>query len=119
MKTSWTARARALLFPPAVHDDRAADRCVHERFAIPYTFKPQLSLAEAFIAATVALLRIFVGSLLFAVCGTYTLVAWSNIQSLFLRVAAVLSLVLLFLVSLFLLMLASSALTRIYSPRRR
>jgi len=107
-----------LLFPPTPPDDRATDRSVYERFAIPYTFKPQLSLTEAIVAATATFMRIFLGCLLFAVCGSYSLFAWSTIQNLLLRLAAVLALTLLFLVSFAGLMLASSALTRILTPRR-
>jgi len=114
----WLAKARALLFPPADLDGRVADRSIYERFAIPYTFKPQLSLAEACVAASTAFLRIFLGCLLFAVCGTYALLAWSTIHSLFLRLAAVLALALAFVALFTLLMVAASAVTRIVSPRR-
>ena len=118
MQISWFARARALLFPPAGLDGRVADRSIYERFAIPYTFKPRLSLAEACVAATTAFLRIFLGCLLFAVCGTYALFAWSTIHSLFLRLAAVLAMTFVFLVLFTILMLAASAVTRIVSTRR-
>ncbi len=50
-------------------------RSTYERFAIPYSFKPRLSLAEAVIAATGAFFRIFLGSILFAVWGVYTFLA--------------------------------------------
>ena len=43
------------------------DRPGYERFAIPYSFKPRLSLVEALVASLGAFLRIFLGSLLFAV----------------------------------------------------
>ena len=117
MNTSWVARARALLFPPAELDRRAAHRSIYERFAIPYTFKPRLSLAEAFVAATAAFLRIFLGCLLFAVCGTYALLAWSTIHSLLLRLAAVLALTVVFLALFIFLMLAASAVTRIVTTK--
>jgi hypothetical protein len=117
VNTSWVTKARILLFPPADLDRRAADRSIYERFAIPYTFKPRLSLTEACVAATTAFLRIFLGCLLFAVCGTYALLAWSTIHSLFLRLAAVFALTLLFVVLFLLLLLAASAVTRIVSTR--
>ena len=118
MNTSWFAKARAVVFPPPDLDGRAADRSIYERFAIPYTFKPRLSVAEACVGATTAFLRIFLGCLLFAVCGTYALLAWSTIHGLFLRVAAVLALALMFLVLFTSLMVAASAITRIVSTWR-
>ena len=118
MKTSWVARARVLLFPPAA-DDHVEDRSVYQRLAIPFTFKPQLSLLEAFVAAATTFLRIFLGCLLFAVWGAYTLWAWSTIHSLFLRVSALLALAVMFLLSCLLMILVSSALARFLTPRRR
>jgi hypothetical protein len=118
VRISWFAKARAVLFPSADLDRRVADRSVYERFALPYTFKPRLSLADACVAATTAFLRIFLGCLLFAVCGTYALFAWSTIHSLFLRLAAVLALTLVFLALFTILMLAASAVRRIVSIRR-
>jgi hypothetical protein len=88
-----------------------------ERFAIPHTFKPQLSLAEAAISAAGAFLRILLGSILFAVWGTYTFYVWSTIRNLFLRGSAVLGLFLLFAVAFTFLMLLISALVRKCLPR--
>ncbi len=119
MKTSWVARARTLLFPPTEPIDGATDRSAYERFAIPFTFKPQLSLLEAFIAASTTFVRIFLGCLLFAVWGSYTLWAWTTIQSLFLRVAAVLAMVLLFVVLCLVCLLATAKVARIFTPRQR
>ena len=65
------------------------ERSSYERFAIPYTFKPQLSVAEAFVAACGAFLRILFGSMIFAVWGAYILLAWTTIHNLFLRCAVV------------------------------
>jgi len=93
------------------HHDHTA-RSSYERFALPHTFKPQLSLAEAAISAAGAFLRILFGSMLFAVWGTYTFYAWSSIRNVFLRGGAVLALLLLFAVSFTFLMLAISALLR-------
>lgn len=120
MKNAWIEKARALLLPSIDPGAGGEDRSVYERFAIPYAFKPQLSLAEAVIAAAAAFLRIFLGSLLFAVWGTYSLVLWTSIRSHFWRVAALLPIfAACFLLSCGLLMLAISAMLRTISPRRR
>jgi hypothetical protein len=118
LKNAWIVKARALLSPPAPAPSTEADRSAYERLAIPHTFKPQLSLWEALIAATGALLRIFLGSLLFAFWGGYTLLGWSTIRNPFLRVAVLVPFFLLFLAVFALLMLAISALVRAISPRR-
>ncbi len=115
---TWIEKARALLFPPADKAEGGEDRSAYERFAIPYTFKPQLSLAEAIIAVGIAFLRIFLGSMLFAIWGTYSLVAWNSIRGSFWRVAALVPMVALFVLALGLLMLGISALVRSCSPRR-
>ena len=109
------AMARALLFPALDGGDEAEARSGHERFAIPFTFKPQLSFPEALVATAGALLRIFLGSLLFAVWGTYSLVVWAAIRDPFWRISVQLPLFLLFLISFFLLMLAIAALVRTIS----
>ena len=109
---------RALLFPSPDFSDPGIERSVYERFAIPYTFKPQLSFAEALVAVAGALLRIFLGSLVFAIWGTYSLQAWAAITSNVWRVAAVLPLLLLFLLPMAAVMIGISALVRTISPRR-
>jgi hypothetical protein len=109
---------RALLFPPAEQSDRGVERSAYERFAIPYAFKPQLSFAEAVLAAAGSFLRIFLGSLLFAIWGTYSLETWAAIRSYFWRFAALLPLFVLFVLSFAVLMLAISALVRTFSPKR-
>ena len=93
-------------------ESQTLKRSSYERFAIPYTFKPQLSVLEATCAATMAFLRIFLGSLLFAVWGVYTLMAWSAIHNVFLRIGAVAAMGALFLLCLALLMWAISVLPR-------
>lgn len=119
MKTSRLAKLRTFLIPP---DDRGvADpaRSVYERFAIPHTFKPQLSLTEALISVAGAFLRIVLGSILFGFSGAYTIVAWNSIRNLFWRVLAVLFLVSVFVISFTFLMLAISALVRMLWPKRK
>ena len=102
-------------------EQKAADptRSSYERFAIPHSFKPQLSVGEAVIAAGGAMLRIFFGSLLFAVWGTYTFLAWSVVKNLFLRGLVILVLAVLFAASMTLLLLAISALMRMLWPQRQ
>jgi hypothetical protein len=112
------AMARAILFP-TIDRGEAEARPEFERLAIPFTFKPQLSFSEALVATAGALLRIFLGSLLFAVWGTYSLVAWAAIRSPFWRISVQLPLFLLFLISFSMLMLAIAALVRTISLRLR
>jgi hypothetical protein len=78
----------------------------YERFAIPHSFKPTLSVGEAALAAFAAFLRIFLGSLLFAFCGAYTLSVWSAPYSLFWRVAVAVGMAALFLGSFALILWA-------------
>ncbi len=120
MRRSLLAWVRALFTSPeefGVRDD--PERSVYERFAIPYTFKPQLSLLEAIIAAGGAFARIILGSILFAVWGTYTFLAWSTIRNVFARVAALLAMIALFLFLFAALMLAISALVRLLWPKQK
>lgn len=118
MRVSLVAKLRELFAVDRSHDiDDDPRRSSYERLAIPYTFKPQLSLAEAAISAGGAFLRILFGSILFAVWGTYTFYLWSTIRNVFLRGGVVLTLSLLFAVSFAFLMLAISALVRKCWPR--
>ena len=112
MKSSLLERLRARLFPPVGPRQRASGRPIHERFAIPYSFKPRLSVTEAVIATATAFLQIFLGCLLFAFWGAYSLAALHRIRSLFWRVAVAPVLIALFLALLALLMPAVSALAR-------
>jgi hypothetical protein len=118
VKTTWMARMRARWLPLVDGGDRGVERSVGERFALPYTFKPQLSFIQALIGTVGAVLRILLGSLLFAIWGTYSLVARAEIGSYFWRVAALVFLFLSFLVSLAALMLAISVLERRLSAQR-
>jgi len=108
----FLGRLRDRLFPPVAEPPEAAERSVYERFAIPYSFKPQLSVTEAVVAATAAFFRIFLGSLLFAFWGAYSLSAVLSIRSWFLRVVVTVPLIALFLALLTLLMLGISTLAR-------
>jgi hypothetical protein len=106
-----------LLFSNVGEDGRDADRSAYERFAIPYSFKPRLSVWEAFLAAVIAFVRIFSGSILFAFWGTYSLLALSKIHNSFWRFAAAPPLLLLFPLALGLLMFAISAFVRFIHRR--
>jgi hypothetical protein len=81
----------------------------YERLAIPYSFKPALSVGDAVLAAFAAFLRIFLGSLLFAFCGAYTLSVWSAPYSLFWRLTVALGMGALFLGSFALILWAIGA----------
>ena len=118
LKTSLLAKLGDLLALPPQPDSAGPARSQYERIAIPHSFKPQLSVAEAAFAAGGAVLRIFLGSLLFAVWGTYSFIAWSAVQNVFLRSIMALFLVALFVVLLLALMLAISGLGRMIWPRR-
>lgn len=117
-KQSYLARARALVSEPAGRE-QGEDRSSYERFAIPYTFKPQLRVSEAVVAAVGGFVRIVLGSLLFAVWGTYSLVAWSSIRNPLWRTGALASLLLLFLACFAAMLFAVAALVRTASPKRR
>jgi hypothetical protein len=88
-------------------------RSSYERFAIPYTFKPRLSVRQAVIAAGGALLRIVLGSLLFAIWGTYSFLTWSTVPNLFLRFTLLLVMLALFAFLMALLLVGVSALLRL------
>ena len=94
------------------------DHSVLSRLAVPYTFNPNLSLGDALVAVAAALTRIFGASVLFAVWGGVSALAWSAIENRFWRAIAVLPLVLLFLVGLATLMIAISAAERLIAHKR-
>jgi hypothetical protein len=94
--------------PDGAADARFADRSSYERFAIPYTFKPRLSVAEALIAATTAFLRIFCGSVLFGVWGAYTMLLLGRIRHMLWRVVVFLPLLAIFALAFVALMVSIS-----------
>ena len=85
---------------------------VYERFELPHSFKPRLNFTEAVIGTLSGLLRVFLGSLLFAFWGAYSLLAWFAIHSPWRRVLAAFSLIAVFLLAFALLMMAITALAR-------
>jgi hypothetical protein len=88
-----------------------------ERFAIPHTFPPDLSFPEVLIRLFAAMARVLLGSLLFALWGIMSARAWSTIPTHFWRLAAILPLVLLFLLPLTGLMAGISALVKVASQK--
>jgi hypothetical protein len=116
----------ALIVPPA---DRAGaadeagrsrsayDRSQYERLAIPYQFTPRLRVSDAVTLALRALLRIFLGSILFGAWGAYTLLAWTSIPNLYLRSAAMIPMFALFLALLAGMMIATARLSPRHLPR--
>jgi hypothetical protein len=106
------AKLLELLIPAADPvDDK--DRSEFERFALPHDFKPRLSFSEAVVSVATTLTRIFLGSLLFAVWGTYSFLAWNTIHGTFLRAMVLLPLLLLFFLFFALLMIAISAIQKV------
>jgi hypothetical protein len=75
-------------------------RSIADRFAIPHDFPPNLTFKEALIRVAGALTRICLGSLLFALWGVGSALAWTAIPNPFLKAAALLPLLILFLLAL-------------------
>jgi hypothetical protein len=80
------------------------ERSEYERFAIPYSFKPRMSVRQAAEASLIAFLRIFLGSLLFALWGSPTLALLSRIPNWPLRIVVFTPLLVLFAICFALLM---------------
>jgi hypothetical protein len=73
---------------------------LQDAFAVPHTFKPRLGFLDALVATLASLCRIFLGSLLFAAWGVFTLRVWNAIPNRALGALAVLLPALLFVGSL-------------------
>ena len=108
----------ASLVPGDPQYPEVADRSIYDRLATPFTFKPRLSVLEATVAAVAMFFRIVVGCILFAIWGTYTLLVWFDVENLLWRFAILLSLLVLFVLSLALMILATTALTRVLIPTK-
>jgi hypothetical protein len=76
-----------------------------DRFRTPRTFNPALTFPEACVAVSGALARIFLGSMLFGVCGGLSWYSWASIPNPWVRFSAVLLLTVMFLVSFTALMI--------------
>jgi hypothetical protein len=101
-----------LIFPEAASSKAGEAGGLHQRFAIPHMFQPSLTPSQAFTAALRTFLRIFLGSMLFGVWGAYALLAWTSIHNPFLRMAAMIPMVALFLVLLGGLLIGTTLLLR-------
>ena len=84
---------------------RLAEFRTLDRFRTPRTFNPNMTFLEACVAVSGALARIFLGSLLFGVCGALAWFSWANISISWMRFSAVLLLTVMFLVSFTALMI--------------
>jgi len=104
-------KLQALVFGPAQDCGNAP---VQERFELPFTFNPRLSVLQAMVATLAVFFRIVLGCGLLAIWGRYTLMAWANVEHPFLRFVALVSLFSAFLVALAVVMLAISVLTRVF-----
>jgi hypothetical protein len=93
-------------------------RTLSERFGIPHSFPPNLSVGEAAVAACGALARILLGSILFAVWGAYSIRSFDMISNHFWRIVVLIPLLFLFAVAFGAMMMAISAIVRKLSPPR-
>ena len=83
-----------------------------ERLAVPHTFQPRMSLGAATFAAVVALVRIFLGSMLFAVWGGCIWALWAMIRNPVWRYVALVPLIAGLVVTMGLLMIGISVCAR-------
>jgi hypothetical protein len=89
-----------------------------QRLAIPHTFNEALAVPDAIFAVIQAMVRIFLGCLLFAMWGTLAMWLWSEIASVFLRFLVLVPVLVLFLFSFLALMAGISTMTKAVSLRR-
>lgn len=111
-------RLLALLIPGDPQYPEIADRSAYERFAIPFIFKPRLSILEATVSAVAMFFRIVAGCVLFAIWGTYTLLVWFDVENLLWRFAILLALLAVFVLSLALMIFVTTALARVFIPTK-
>jgi hypothetical protein len=104
--------------PDSTSHSAAPGRSVFARFAVPYSFNPDLRPREALFAVVGCLARIFGGVLLFAAWGGLSALALSAIGNRFWCAVAVLPLILLFLAALAFLMFTISAIENRVLPKR-
>jgi hypothetical protein len=95
--------------PPSAVDQT---RSPFEQFAVPYQFQPRLTIAEALMSVFLALMRIFAGSILFAVWGEYSFLTWNNIGNGFGRGLVLMVLLAVFLITLGTMLIGVNALGR-------
>ena len=107
------------MFPPFDGRPEPGVQSVGEPFAVVYTFNPHFTFSGALIALASSVIRILLGSLLFAVWGVGSLMALSRIHNPFWGAMAALPLILLFLVLFAALMIAISTIVGWISPKNR
>lgn len=90
-----------------------------QRLAVPHTFNENLGFSGAALAVTQAFLRIFLGSLVFAVWGTTALWLWDAIENRFLRGLVLLPVLALFLASMLALMIGISVAVKAVVSKRQ
>jgi hypothetical protein len=90
-----------------------------QRLPIPHSFNEGLGFPEAAVAVAQALLRIFLGCLLFAMWGTLAMWLWSAIGSPFWGGLVLVPVLALFVLSLLALMIAISVVTKAVTPKRQ
>ena len=113
-----THKIRSWFALPLPQAEPAGSRSIAQRFAVPHSFAPDLSLPEALLRVAAALARILLGSLLFALWGVFSARVWAAVPSQFWRGAAILPLAILFLVPFTALMAGISTLVRAVSPKK-
>jgi hypothetical protein len=116
---NWRSTIALIMDDPAEPAASASDQenSALERFALPYKFTPQLRVSHAALLALRALLRIFLGSILFGAWGAYTLLVWTSILNPYLRSAAMVPMFALFLALLAGMMIATARLSPRHLPR--
>jgi hypothetical protein len=107
-----------LLFPAEEPSRAAGPVSPFEQFAVPYQFQPKLTLGEAVVSVFLALLRIFTGSILFALWGAYSFMTWNAFQNSLGRAIVLAVLLAAFLVALGGLMIAINTLGRMALNKR-
>ena len=116
-KNAGLKKLQAYLLPADPTDYGDGSRSAYERFALPYVFKPRLSLLQALVATFGALLQILLGSLLFALWGTSCLLVWSALRTHVWRVVVLLPMLVVFLLLLAVLVSAIASLARTVSRK--
>jgi len=109
-----------LLFPLPEYPGTVGVQSPFEQFAVPHQFQPKLTLGEAVVSVFLALIRIFAGSMLFAVWAASSFLTWSAVRNFVGRALLLTMLLAVFLVVLGALMIAINVMGRMIlnKPRR-
>jgi hypothetical protein len=95
----WLRELRELLLPED-HSSAADAHSPFQQFAVPYQFQPKLTVGDAIVKVFLALVRIFLGSILFALWGEYSFLTWNTLDNVFGRVLILAVLLAIFLTAL-------------------